>query len=404
MNVSQTMKFKFVLVALAFGIAACQPAAIAPTPIAPVASRSDCIQSYDPDRDYFPNKAKVVDATGFTIAYHKHYKVLSVTRPWKDAQVAFRYVLVQCSAPIPTGFKPEEIVQIPVRKVVSLSTTHLTALDELGLIDRLVGVSDTQLITLPTVIDRIQSQQLKSVGRDNGTSIEKILDLSPDLVLSYGTGNAQTDNYPKLVEAGMKVGLVSEYMENTPLGRAEWIKFIAAFFNREAEAEGFYSKVSTEYRAIVAQVAQVKQKPIVFAGLENKGTWYVPGGGSYAAAFVRDAGGEYLWQDDRSTGSLTPSFELVYDRARNANFWINSSQTWKSVNDVKSADARFGDLTAVKRGNLYNPTAKLNAQGANDYWQTGTSNPHLILADLVKILHPELRPNHQFVYYQKLNP
>jgi iron complex transport system substrate-binding protein len=393
------MKRYFLLGVIALTLTACQP-----KPSTTKQLRTDCIEKYDPSQDYFPHKTKVIDATGFTIEYHKSYKVLSVTRPWKDAQVAFRYVLVQCGAPTPTGVKPEEVVQIPARTVVSLSTTHLTALDQLGVSDRVIGVSDPGLITLPAFSDRIEKNQIQAVGRDNGTSIEKILNLSPDLVLSYGTGNAQTDSYPKLLESGVKVGLVSEYMENTPLGRAEWIKFMAAFFNREAEADRFYNQVAQQYRAIATKAQQAKPKPIAFTGLENKGTWYVPGGDSYAAAFVRDAGGTYLWQDDRSTGSLTPSFELVYDRARAAQFWLNSSQSWQTLQDVKNADARYGDLNAVKTGQMYNPTAKLNANGANEYWQTGTSNPHLVLADLVKIFHPELMRDHQFVYYKKLTP
>ena len=364
--------------------------------------RSDCVKNYDPNVDYFPNKAKIQDATGFTIEYHKNYKTISVTNPWKDAKVRFKYVLVQCGTPTPSGFEADQIVQIPVRSVIALSTTHLVQLEKIGVIDRLIAVSDFKFITTPSVLKKIKQNQIVEVGSPSTPNVEKILSLAPDLVTSYGTGSPQSDGYAKLVEAGLRVGLVSEYMEPTPLGRAEWIKFLALFFNKEAESEKAYSEVASRYKQLANKSKEVKTKPTVFSGFSSKGIWYVPGGKSYVAELLKDAGANYIWSNDRTTGSLNLSAEEVYDRAKNAEYWLNGSQSWKTRSDVIQADSRYQDFLAVKQSNLYSPINRVNSEMGNDYWQSGVANPDLILADLIKIFHPNLMNDYQFYYYKKL--
>ena len=364
-------------------------------------TRSDCVAKYDANTDYFPNKTQLQEAKGFAVEYYKHYKVITVTRPWRDAKVQFKYALVQCGTPTPEGFQADQVVQVPVRSVAALSTTHLVQLEKLGVIDRLVAVNDFKNITTPAVLDKIKRNQIADMGNNSAPNIEKILSLSPDLITSYGTGNPQIDSYGKLLEAGLKVGIVSEYMEPTPLGRAEWIKFLAVFFNREAVAEQEFKSMADRYRSIVAIAKGAKTRPTVFAGFSSKGTWYVPGGDSYVAKLLADAGSTYIWADDRTSGSLNLSFEQVYDRARQAEYWINGSRNWKTQADLKQDDGRYEGFLAVKTGKLYSPIARVGPEGGNEYWSSGTANPDVVLADLVSVFHPELMTN-QLYYYKQL--
>ena len=373
-----------------------QPQSSKPTPI------SKCSTVYDRTVDYFPNKVKVNHAKGFTVDYHLNYKVVSVKNPWRNADTNFQYVLVQCNTPIPTGFDKSQIVQVPVNSVVVMSTTHLPLLDKLGITDRLIGVSDFKQVNTPSVVAKIKAGKLQEVGRSNSTNVEKVLEIRPDLVTTYGVGNPKQDSHPKLIEAGLPVAIIGEYMESSPLGRAEWLKFMGLFFNREAEAETEFQKIESKYQSIAKIASQAKNKPTVFSGFDSRGTWYIPGGDSYSAKFIEDAGGKYIWDEDRSTGSLNLSFEQVFDRAQSAEFWINSSQAWKNVDDITNTDRRYAKFRAVKDPKLFNPTARMNATGGNDFWEGGTANPDLVLADLVKALHPELLPQHQFVYYRSL--
>src|SRR5579883_1210748 len=362
----------------------------------------ECVQTYNSKIDYFPDKISDNYAKGFVVEYHKNYKVVTLKNPWRNADTTFQYVLLQCGTPVPKGFKKTQVIQVPIKKIVSLSTTHLPHLDKLGVIDQLIGISDAKRVNTDSVIKKIKAGQLVELGNDTNLNIEKLLELNPDLVMTYGVGNSNIDSYPKLLEAGLKVALNSEYMETSPLGRAEWLKFTALFFNLETKAEKVFGQIAKKYEAIAAKVKSVTTRPSVFVGLNFKGTWYMPTGNSYVAKYLADAGANYLWKDTKSSPNLPLSFEQVFERAANADYWLNLSLSWKTLQDVLAEDNRYADFKAVKNGNLYNNNARVNPNGGNDYWEGGISNPDLVLSDLIKIFHPELLPNHHLFYYRKL--
>ena len=140
---------------------------------------------------------------------------------------------------------------------------------------------------------------------------------------------------------------------------------------------------------------------MILSGLPWKGAWYVPGGKSFAAQFIKDAGGSYLWDENRSTEALPLDLEMVYEKALKADCWINPGAA-SSIKDILQVDKRLGGLDVIKTGMVFNNNAVVNINGGNDYWESGVTNPHLILKDLVKIFHPELLPDHNFIYYKKL--
>ncbi|MEO1430371.1 MAG: ABC transporter substrate-binding protein [Cyanobacteria bacterium J06633_8] len=393
------LSFFFQVACIGLLIIACNntsnPPTISSTP------NQECVQNYNPNQDYFPDKATINYANGFTVEYKNNYKVVTVKNPWRDAKTSFKYVLVNCGTPAPEGFKETEIITVPVNTVASLSTTHLPHLAKLELVDKLVGVSNLKIVNTPEVVEKIKADKIAELGNNN-VNVERLLELNPDLVTTYGTGNPQTDNYGKLLEAGLKVAINAEYMESTPLGRSEWLKFTALFFNREEKAEKIFSQISKNYQEITAKTKAIKKRPKVFTGFNFKGTWYVPGCQSYPAKYLADAGAELLCIGN-SSGSVPSSFEYVFERAVSADYWLNVSQSWQNLEDAIREDNRYGDFQAVKKGNVYNNNARLNENGGNDYWEGGISNPDVILADLIKIFHPELLPSHQLFFYQKLN-
>ncbi|MCS6839186.1 MAG: ABC transporter substrate-binding protein [Roseiflexus sp.] len=362
-----------------------------------------CVTEYDPEIDYFPEKVSLSDSVGWTIEYFNNYKVITVLNPWRDANVQFRYVLVQCGTPPPDDVGDALVIEVPVKSIVTMSTTHLPHLSELGLLDKLVGVDSFLYINNPEVRKMINAGKLVEIGSGGQVNVEKALDLQPDLLMTYGVGNPEFDAHPKLLEAGLKVVLNSEYMETSPLGRAEWIKFTGAFFNREAKATEVYDTIARRYKEMAAKARNVAKKPTVFTGTPFRGTWYMPGGKSYVAQLLADAGAAYLWADDTSTGSQPLSFEQVFERARDAEFWLNPG-TWKRLADGKAEDERFTQFAAFQKGNVFNNNKRLNENGGNDYWESGVTNPHLVLADLIKIFHPELLPDHELYFYWKLEP
>jgi iron complex transport system substrate-binding protein len=221
--------------------------------------------------------------------------------------------------------------------------------------------------------------------------------------MASGSGVPEYDAHPVLIEAGVPVAINAEWVENAPLGRAEWLMFTAAFFNAEAAANEVFADVVSTYEAMTTLAADVPEaeRPTVFAGTPWEDTWYMPGGASYVAQFLADAGANYLWADDDSTGSLYLDFETVLATAQDGDYWVNAG-SFTSLDEMLAADERYAQFAAFENDRVYNNNAIINANGGNDYWESGVMRPDLILADLVAIFHPDLLPDHEFVYYQHL--
>jgi iron complex transport system substrate-binding protein len=388
-------------------LAGCQGIETSPVPPETPPSQganSPCPVAYDPDQDYFPDKVQLDYAVGFAVEYHNHYKVVTVKTPWQGADQAFEYVLVQCGAPIPSGYDQAQIIEVPIETVVALSTTYLPHLELLDQVDALVGVDQFQRVNTPRVRDQIDRGELVEFSSGTTLDIERLLVADPDLVMTFSTGNPDTDSYPRLIQAGLPVALVAEYLEETPLGQAEWLKFTALFFNQEARAEAVFRDLAQTYAELQQMAQTAAKRPTVLTGSSYNGTWYVPGGKSFVAQLLADAGADYLWADTDTTGSLPLDFEAVYDRAAEADVWVNLNQPWLTRQEAIAADPRYGQFLAFQSGHVFNNNARTNGSGGNDYLESGIVNPQVVLADLITIFHPELLPDHELVYYQKLQP
>jgi iron complex transport system substrate-binding protein len=351
-------------------------------------------------KDYFPVKTSIQYARGFTIEYHDTYKIITVLDLRKNADVMSQYVLVQRGTEPPSGYDNTLHIDIPVRSLVTMSSTYLPHLEQLNVLDTLVGHDNFKHVNTPAVRERIAKGNLKEIGEGPNVNIELLMILEPDIIMTH-MDSSMYDTPPKLFEAGLRVVINASFNELTPLGRMEWIKFIAAFFNKEQEAEVIFKKTANAYEKLAANVRSVAIKPTVLLNAPYKGEWWIPGGQSYVATFMKDAGATYLWAEDPSQGSHILDFEVVYEKAVDADYWLNPGQ-WKSLKDGIAMDERFAQFQAFQQGNVYNNNARVNEYGGNDYWESGLARPELVLADLIKIFHPELMPEHEFVYYKQL--
>ena len=365
-------------------------------------NNDQCVTNFDAQTDYFLHKANIQYAQGFTVSYHKNYKLVTINRPFPSSKTPVRYMLVQCGTPLPKDIKADQIITVPVRSLIVFSTTHIPHLEKLNVLDRLVGIADLSLVYSSEVRDRFAQNKIKEIAKGGRLNTEDIIRLNPDLITTFAVGNAEADTYPKLIELGLKVVLNAEYLENSPLGRAEWLKFTALFFNQEELADQEFNQIADRYAKIAKLTQKVTQKPTVLTGLNFQGTWYVAGGNSYSAQLIKDAGANYLWADDRTTGSIPLSFEAVFAKASNADFWLPNASMWLSLADISKSDPRYAEFRAFKKRQVFNNTRRRRNDGANDFWEGGVINPDLILADLVKIFHPELLPDHNLFYFQKL--
>lgn len=349
----------------------------------------------------FKERVSAKYAKGFEITYTSTTKLVEIKDPWQDADVIYRYLLVQRGCEVPDTTQAATVIEIPVRRIVSLSTTNIPNLDELGLLPRLVGVGDSKLIFNPEIRELIGQGKISEVGWSTTINVERLLMLQPDLVLTFAIGQSGMDDLERLKQYDIPTVLMAEYLEENPLGRAEWIKILAAFANREEQANRIFSNIEKSYLDQVEQVRHLK-KPTVFTGSEYRGIWRVPGGASYLAALLRDAGADYLWSGNDKRGSLILDFESVYEKAWQADFWLNPGAV-TTLEELLAAGPRYEMFNAVKNRTVFNNNARRNPQGGNDYWDTGLAKPHLLLADLIKIFHPEVNPEHDLIWYHKLD-
>jgi iron complex transport system substrate-binding protein len=366
---------------------------------------AECVESFDPTRDYFPEKASFRHAAAFSVEYFPHYKVLNLERPWPGAERPIRYLLLLCGTPRPAGYDDAEVIEIPAPTLLTTSTTELPHVVALGLVDRLLGHDELDYVSSPEIRRRIDAGELIEIGSGPALNFELVVEADPGLLLADSLGEPELAHLEKLRQAGVPVALAPAFLETSPLGRAEWIKHTALFFNREGRAEEAFAEVEERYTALAAEVRRALdggvRPPVVITGGPIGDTWWVPGGRSNLAQLLADAGARYPWAEDPTAGSLPLDLESVYERALDADFWLHPG-AFRSRQEIRDLDRRLADFAAFKSGRVFNYDARVNGLGGYDYFETGTARPDLVLADFVKIFHPELMADHQLVFHRRL--
>lgn len=327
------------------------------------------------------------------------YKIVTVFRNNKNLHDSIQYILVNRKDALPKGFTEKQVIRVPIQKIILLSHTFIACVQALQMDASIVGVSETAYLPDSAILVQIKAKKIQDVGLSMGLNQELIVALKPDILMSNQVGEG--NSFQNLEKLGIKVIINSDWLENTPLGRAEWLKFVALFYGKEDEATKQFNAIEKQYLAIRKKAENSPTKPKVLTDTPYKDTWYVPAGESFVARLLEDAGVDYIWKNEKGTASLPLSFETVYAKGLNADFWINLGLA-NSKQDLMGQDKRFIDFLAFKKGKLYNYNLKSNPNGGNQYLMRGIITPHLILADLVKIFHPELMKNHSFHYYQPI--
>lgn len=339
-------------------------------------------------------------ATGFRVSSLGNSKLVEVTYPYKDAPSGYKYLLVKRGEEVPAHNAEVKVIYVPVNSIVCTSTTHIPLLDYLEESEKLVGFPTTDYISSVKTRALIDSGKVEELGTDKGMNIEKLAVVHPDLVMGY-TMTGDYGQFKKIEELGIPVVINAEYLEEHPLGRAEWIKFMALFLNKEKEADEVFQMIEKNYLNTVALVEKTSQKPTVLSGVVYGDAWFMPGGKNYAARLLKDAGCEYLWSSDSTKGFLQLNFEAVYEKAHDADFWIGVA-SFSTLEEIKNADARYAKFKPFKEGKVYTYSARIGAKGGSEFLELGYLRPDIILNDLVKITHPELLPEYQLYFHKRL--
>ena len=365
--------------------------------------QSGSFETTKTDQDYFPKKTEIKHAKGFTISYFNNYKIVKISNPFDHSNDSTKYLLLQRGTAKPVGFEDHQLIEIPIRSLAAMSSMHIGLLGLLESYDVLTGLGNLQYVYSPEVRKLINEGKIQEVGKDQGLNEEKLVSMRPDLIMDMGSPGAQMGHYQVLNQAEIPVLMNSEWVETTPLARTEWVKLLAALLNKEELVNRKFSHIENEYKRLTNLVKQAKNKPGIISGLNTKDAWFLPSGSSYMVRFFLDAGGSYQWSNTDVVGSLALSFETVYPAALHAQYWLNVGFGGKDTRkDILSQDSRYADFNAYKSGKMYSYNNRVNDTGSNDFFESGNVNPQTVLADLIKIFHPELLPQHQLVYYKKL--
>lgn len=339
-------------------------------------------------------------AKGFEINIFEGYKTITLKNPWPGTNKTFKYALVEKNGSLPNPESYDAVVEVPLKRIVVTSTTHIPSLEMLGENETLVGFPSLDYISSEKTRQRIAEGKITELGKNEDINTEILINLAPSAVIGFAIdGNNST--FATLQKTGIPVLYNSDWTETSPLGKAEWIKFFGVLFNKEKEADSIFNSIETEYLAAKKIASDAKKTPTVISGAMYKDIWYMPQGESWGAQFIADANADYLWKDSKGTGSLSLSLESVLEKGNHAEIWIGPGQ-FTTLDEMKNANNVYQQIAAFKTGDVYSYSLKKGKTGGVIYFELAPNRPDLVLKDLIKILHPELLPTHELYFFNKL--
>ncbi len=327
-------------------------------------------------------------AQGFQVAYFPQYKKVSVKSPWTSGQQVYYLYHGEKPADLP---QDGPAIRIPLQKVALTSCTHVGFMDRLGLLTRVGACCNLPMVYQSEIRQAAADGRVADLGDNFAINAEKTISLGLDAM--FWSGYGQVDTKVKfLQQAGLPVVENNEWMEKELLGRAEWLRFMAVFFDEEVMADSLFLasvEAYTNLKQLAAADSLVPKKTIL-AGENFRGTWYVPGGGSYMAQLFRDAGASYYFENDSTKGSHALSLERVLRDMGHSDIWVGVDAS--TLKQLEAKDARYSWFDAFRNKQVYAYNRRSTSQGGNDFWESGVARPEWLLADFVKLLHPQLLP------------
>ena len=350
--------------------------------------------------DKISSENTVKYAKGFSIENYDGYTIITVKNPWPKASKTYQYILKEKDGIVPDSLNSLLKINIPIKNIVVTSTTHIPSLEMLNEENSLVGFPNLDYISSDKVRTLIDAKKIKELGGNQSLNTEVLIDLQPEVIIGYGLDN-NNPTLDNLQKSGLKVMLNGDWNEETPLGKAEWIKFFGALYGKQKEANEIFDKIEKDFLKTIEIAKMATSKPTILAGDMFEDKWYLPKGTSWGSQLLVHAQGDYLWKETNGTGSLSLSFETVLEKAKEADFWITSGQ-FSSLKQMTDANPHYDQFKAFQNKNVYSFTRRKGKTGGVLYYELAPNRPDLVLKDLVKILHPELLVGYEPFFFEKL--
>ena len=343
-------------------------------------------------------------ATQLSIVRHKDYTEVVVKNPWKEGKILHSYLLV------PDSIDPQDIshsslltphsslstiVRTPLRRSVMFTTVHCAMLMSFGCEQSIAGVADLKYIKIPWIHEQVKAGRITDVGEGMSPVVEKIIDQRPDALFLSPFENS--GGYGRLEEIGIPIIECAEYMEPSPLARAEWLRFYGLLFGCEARADSLFAVVDSSYNALKDLFTTVNKT--VLLDKVTGSVWYVPGGRSTIGQMIQDAGGNYPWADDDHSGSVSLPFEAVLEKAGEADVWLfrYSSDHDITPDELLSEHHGYEQFKAFRSGEIYGCDVERSL-----FYEESPFRPDWLLGDYIHILHPDIPNLPPLRYYKKV--
>lgn len=341
-------------------------------------------------------------AKGFNLQQGDGFYIVQITQGWTGGDRVFNYLVLEEGGDQPAG-EFDAVIQLPVENIIVTSTTHIPHLDMLGVEEKLMGFPQVDLISSSKMWEQINAGKVQDLGAGPSANTEMLIDLNPDWIM-FSTLGEDLRYLDVLKQANVPAVINGEYVEQHPLGRAEWIKFTGVLVGQYEKAVEIFKEIEQSYLDAekLAQAIPQEDRPTVLSGVMYQDIWYAPGAESWGAIILENAGGNYIFADQKGAGSVQLNYEYVLDHAMESEYWIGSAD-FSSVEAMGLAEPKYKAFEAWKNGNVFSYTQKRGPKGGFEYFELGYMRPDWILKDLIKILHPSLLPDYELYFYKQLD-
>ena len=337
-------------------------------------------------------------AKGFDIVSENGNKKLIIKNPYKNSKKVFSYILYKKSAIKSINKSINVKIEVPIQELVVTSTTHIPMIELLNEELSIIGFPNTKYISSKKTRKLIDQGKIIDIGKENSLNTEILLDIEPQLVIGYGVSNADK-TLATVQKAGIPVG---DWLEETPLGKAEWIKFFGVLFDKEKQADSIFKKIESNYLEAKNIALKSNKKLTVLSGaIMSKDIWNLPAGNSFVSKFLKDANLDYLWRKTKGNGSLSLSFESVFEKGINADFWIAPGY-FTSKNQLLKSNKLYAKFKSFINNNIYTSSNRKGETGGVLYYELATTRPDLVLKDIIKITNPKLLPDYKTTFFEKM--
>lgn len=336
-------------------------------------------------------------ATLPSIVAYDGFTVVTLANPWKDGKALHTYVLVPRDQKLPVHLPKGTVIRTPLEKAVVFTTVHCSLLMDLDCRDKIAGVADLKYIKIPWIQQQARNGQIVDCGDGMSPVIEKIIDLHPDAILLSPFENS--GGYGKLEDIDIPLVECAEYMEVSPLARAEWMRFYGLLFGCQKKADRLFDQVDENYNALRKRAQKAGRGRSVVMDKQIGSVWYVPGGRSTIGQMIADAGGSYPWADDEHSGSLSLPFESVLEEAFDTEVWMFRYDHEKAMTRSQFLAEKDGysQFRAFQSGELYGCNVRTSR-----FYEESPFRPDRLLGDFIQILHPDMKGLPPLRYYKKI--